>query len=125
MTLLLASVLILLIEFRPEFTQKDIVKCVMIFVGSTAVLAMKLIIDNKKKKVRFWQAVASWFIAIVSSYIAYPIIEYHMPYPYTYGVFSLWVLFSEKAITLIIDNSEAILKSLINKAWEKLLSLFR
>jgi hypothetical protein len=125
MSLLFVSVLILLIEFSPEFTHKDIIKFVTLSVGATAVVTMKLIIDNRKKKVRFVQALASWFISMVSGYIMFPIIEYHIQQPYTYGVFSLWVLFSEKSLTLIIDNSEEIVKSVLNKLWERLLTLFK
>lgn len=97
--------------------EKDILKIVSIVAAAIGGGIVKVILENKQKKLTIWQALASIFIAIMASYGAYPLIVEYLPESFTIAAIVVVALLSENIFKYVLINSNDFIKALFNKIW--------
>jgi len=95
-------------------------------VPATVTVIIKLIVENKKSKITWFNAVTSWLMAVGVSYIFYPVITKHVDEAWQPVVIAVAVLTGEKVVTYVIYKAKIddFLTWLFNTAWEKLKKYF-
>jgi len=85
-----------------EQVAAGLVKLMPMLIPATVVTILKLIVENKKKKITLFNSVTSWVAAVGISYIFWlPVLRYIIP-DFQAAVISLIVLIGEKLITYFV-----------------------
>lgn len=93
---------------------KDVFKMVAIIAAAVGGGIVKVIFESKEKKITFWQGAASFFVAIVVCYGAYPVILLLPDWAHIGGIVVSALI--SNYIVLYIRTSD-FLKFIINKIW--------
>lgn len=97
--------------------EKDVLKMVAVIAAAIGGGVVKVIFENKQKKLTFWQGLASFFVAIVAAYAALPIINDLLPESYTIAAIVIVALLSDNIFKYLLINFTDLFKALINKVW--------
>ena len=96
---------------------KDIIKAVVLITGSISAIVVKLIFENRQKKLTFWAAFASFFISITVCYLVHPLILYYFQEQFHLALIGGTALLSDKIVIYVYTKAEDLFKVLINKIW--------
>lgn len=96
---------------------KDVLKLVAVLAAAIGGGIVKVIFENKQKKLTLWQGLASVFVAIVICYGAYPLIIEWLPESATIGGVVVVALLSDNIVKYILVNCNEFFKAIINKVW--------
>ena len=96
---------------------KDIFKMVAVVAAAIGGGIVKVIFENKQKKLSIWQALASIFVSIVMCYAAYPLIKDLLPESAMIGGIVVIALLSDNIVKYILVNCNDFFKAIINKIW--------
>lgn len=94
---------------------KDIFKIVAVIAAAIGGGIVKVIFENKQKRLSIWQALASIFVSIVACYAAYPIIKDMLPENYTLAGIVIVALLSDNIFKYLLINCTEFIKAIINK----------
>lgn len=97
--------------------EKDVLKIVAVMAAAIGGGIVKVIFENKQKKLSIWQALASIFVAVVAAYAALPIIRDLLPESYTVAAIVVVALLSDNIFKYLLINCTEFIKALINKLW--------
>jgi len=104
MNLFLLSVLLALDYTNTIIEQvtAGLVKLMPMLIPATVVTILKLIVENKKKKITAFNAITSWLAAVGVSYIFYPLVLEFIKDSFQPAIIAFIVLTGEKVITYFV-----------------------
>lgn len=97
--------------------EKDVLKMVAVIAAAVGGGIVKVIFENRTRKLTFWQALASFFVAIVMCYAAYPMLKAWLPENAVLAGVVIVALTSDNIVKYLLVNCNDFFKALINKVW--------
>lgn len=118
---LTAIICVLLVTVDNDLTAKMLLKIIPMVLMATAAVILKLMVEGKKKKITFWNALLSWVAAVSVSYLVYDwAVSNFQPWAVP-PIIAFFVMCGDKITTYFVDkfNVDTIITALINWLLEK------